>query len=105
MQAQARDSLVNGMVKYDRKYGGWRGAVTRIEVTDNWAEDLVKIKRPDDIKPWRMAVVLETNSKTAKIGLRPNVNRGGQVEAIRETGLVPFSEVKWARPALKRGCW
>lgn len=103
MQAQARDALVRGMVGYNRKFGGWRGASATLETLDNWAEDLTKIKRPSDIKPWRQAVVLEVGKNSARIGLRPNVNRGGEVDPIRETGSIPYSEVKWAKPALEKG--
>ncbi|PCI87318.1 MAG: penicillin-binding protein [Hyphomicrobiales bacterium] len=103
MQAQARDALVTGMVGYNRRFGGWRGAVSQLSSLDNWGEDLTKVKRPSDIKPWRLAVVLEVGKNTARIGLRPNVNRNGEVEAIRETGEIPYSEVKWAKPALKKG--
>ncbi|MCJ8322639.1 MAG: penicillin-binding protein 1A [Rhizobiales bacterium] len=103
MQAQARNALVNGMVRYNRKNGGWRGPVAQIELSDNWAEDLTKIDRPSDIKPWRLAVVLEMNKSDVKIGLRPNINTAGEVEAIRETGTIKFAEVKWARPALEKG--
>ncbi|NRA86722.1 MAG: transglycosylase domain-containing protein, partial [Rhizobiales bacterium] len=103
LQAEARESLVKGMVGYDRKYGGWRGPVTRIKLTENWAEDLTKIERPNDIKPWRLAVVLEVNKKVAKIGLRPSVDRANKISAVRETGLIPYAEVKWARAKLKKG--
>lgn len=103
MQAQARDALVRGMVGYNRKFGGWRGAVATIPVSDEWGVELTKIKRPNDIKPWRLAVVLEVNKNSARIGLRPNVDRAGDVDPIRETSTIPFSEVKWARPALKKG--
>ncbi len=103
MQAQARDSLVKGMVDYDRRRGGWRGAVTSIVMSENWAEDLVKIKRPNDIKPWRLAVVLSVDNKSAKVGLRPNLDKSGQINALRETGNIPYSEVKWARKSLKKG--
>uniref|UniRef100_A0A2A4YVW2 Penicillin-binding protein 1A n=1 Tax=OCS116 cluster bacterium TaxID=2030921 RepID=A0A2A4YVW2_9PROT len=103
MQAQARDALVRGMVGYNRKFGGWRGAYAQLETLDNWGEDLTKIERPNDIKPWRLAVVLEVGKNTARIGLRPNVNRAGDVEAIRETGTIPYSEVKWAKPAREKG--
>lgn len=103
MQAQARDALVRGMVGYNRQFGGWRGPVVSFETLDNWAEDLTKVERPSDIKPWRLAVVLEVNKNSARIGLRPNVDRSGQVEALRETSTIPFSEVKWAKPALEKG--
>lgn len=103
MQAQARDALVRGMVGYNRKFGGYRGAVTTIELDENWAESLAKIERPSDVKPWRLAVVLEVNKKSARIGLRPSTNRGGEVEALRETSTIPYSEVKWAKPAREGG--
>ena len=56
-----------------------------------------------DIDPWRLAVVLEVNKDTAKIGLRPTRTSAGKLSDERETGIIPFAEVKWARPKLKNG--
>ena len=37
------------------------------------------------------------------IGIRPGRTSAGQLEKERETGVIPFEEVKWARPKLARG--
>src|SRR5262249_56414670 len=56
-----------------------------------------------DIDPWRLAVVLEAGKDTAKIGLRPTRTSAGKLSDERETGIIPFAEVQWARPKLKTG--
>ena len=54
-------------------------------------------------RPWRLAVVLEATKDQAKIGLRPGRTPAGVLVKERETGVIPFEEVKWARPKLARG--
>src|SRR5262245_65634175 len=56
-----------------------------------------------DIEPWRLAVVLEVSKYQAKIGLRPGRTPAGALVQERETGIIPYEEVKWARPQAGRG--
>ncbi len=100
LQKIARKALIKGFMAYDHRHG-YRGVVDKIEFSD-WAKQLAAMKVWSDIAPWRLAVVLEANKDQAKIGLRPmRTSSGGLTEP--ETGIVPFSEVKWARPKLARG--
>ena len=46
-----------------------------------------------------MAVVLEVTDQSARIGLQPARDPGGNVVKDRETGIVPLDGVKWAKPA------
>jgi len=96
MQEMARLALINGLVAYDRKKG-WRGPVKRIATDGDWGKALGDIKVPDDIKPWRMAVVLETGEKSAKVGLRPGRLASGELASSRTTGTLPLKEMTWAR--------
>ncbi len=96
LQRVARKALTIGLVSYDRRHG-WRGAVGKIETTGDWGLALSKIEVLPDIDPWRLAVVLEATEKTATIGLRPGTLKNGHLEEKRETGIIPFEEVKWAR--------
>ena len=69
----------------------------------DWGKTLAAINVWNDIDPWRLAVVLEANKDTAKIGLRPTRTSAGKFSDEPETGIIPFAEVKWARPKLKNG--
>jgi penicillin-binding protein 1A len=102
LQKIARKTLVDGLVAYDHRHG-WRGVVKNVSLDGDWGKTLAAINVWGDIEPWRLAVVLEANKDTAKIGLRPTRTSTGALSKERETGTVPFDEVKWARPRLKNG--
>jgi penicillin-binding protein 1A len=102
LQSIARKTYVDGLVAYDHRHG-WRGPVKKIELDGDWGKTLAAISVWGDIDPWRLAVVLEANKDTAKIGLRPTRTSAGKPSDERETGIIPFAEVKWARPKLKNG--
>ncbi len=94
IQGAAERALRSGLMTYDRRHG-WRGPVTRLSRLDNWQARLAAIRRPPGAEAWQLAVVLggaqggKSKSSDAAIGL-----------ADGRTGLIPFSELKWARPAL-----
>ena len=102
MQRMAKKALVDGLVAYDRRHG-WRGVYSHVELPGgDWGQIFKKIKnRFTDIQPWRQAVVLEVGEKEARIGLRPNHLKSGKMETKRETGIIPYEEVRWARKLLK----
>jgi penicillin-binding protein 1A len=101
LQRIARKALVDGFVAYDRRRGGWRGPVDKIELDGDWGTKLAAMPVWSDIAPWRLAVVLEVSKDQAKIGLRPGRTADGKLVKEREVGIIPFEEVKWARPKLK----
>ena len=98
LQMLARNTMVSGLVNFDEKQG-YRGPVTRIDVSGDWGVKLADIKSMDDIDPWRMAVVLQVDDQSARIGLQPGRDPSGAVLKNREIGIVPLDGVKWARPA------
>ncbi|HEU0017564.1 MAG TPA: penicillin-binding protein 1A, partial [Methyloceanibacter sp.] len=102
LQKIARKTYVDGLVAYDHRHG-WRGPVKKIEIDDDWVKTLAAINVWNYIDPWRLAVVLEANKDTAKIGLRPTRTSAGKFSDEPKTGIVPFAEVRWARPKLKNG--
>ncbi len=102
LQAVARKALVDGLVAYDRRHG-WRGPVQKIEIAGDWGVPLGEIKAPEDIEPWRLAVVLQADKDRAVIGLKPRRLPSGKLVAERESGEIPFEEVKWARAVMARG--
>ncbi|MCT4634702.1 MAG: penicillin-binding protein 1A [Rickettsiales bacterium] len=64
----AEKALRNGLIRYDQKYG-YRGAIARIDIKENWAKKLASINPAKmDIKPWRYAVILKLTETSAKVG-------------------------------------
>ncbi|WP_458761110.1 penicillin-binding protein 1A [Afipia sp. TerB] len=98
MQVMARKSMVAGLVRYDEAHG-WRGAQQKIDLNGDWGVKLAEVKSLNDISPWRMAVVLESNDQSARVGFQPGRELGGAVSKERETGLVTLEGVKWAKAA------
>src|SRR5580704_5424613 len=97
MQVMARKVLVDGLVRYDEQQG-YRGAVTKIDVSGDWGVKLADVKALADISPWRMAVVTETGDQAARIGFQPAHEPGGGVVKERQIGSVALEGVKWAKP-------
>jgi len=98
LQMLARQTMNNGLVNFDESQG-YRGPVTTIDVGGDWGIKLADVKSLDDIAPWRMAVVLQVDDQSARIGLQPGRDPGGNVVKDREIGLIPLEGVKWAKPA------
>ena len=98
MQVLARKTMTDGLVNFDETQG-WRGPVTKIEIDGDWGVKLADVKSLSDIDPWRLAVVLQVDDQSARIGLQPPRDPGGAVVKAREVGIVPAEGVKWAKPA------
>src|SRR6185312_3839459 len=62
LQADADRTLRQGLINYDRGFGGWRGAVTHIDPTGDWPLHLEPVALPPgaDGMAWQVAVVLKT---------------------------------------------
>jgi penicillin-binding protein 1A len=97
LQVVARKALSDGLVRYDEVLG-YRGAVQKLELAGDWGPKLADVKSLSDIG-WKMAVVLESNDQSARIGLQPARELGGVVSKERQTGIVGLEGVKWAKPA------
>lgn len=102
VQVMARRAMVAGLVRYDQEQG-YRGPVSKLDVSGDWGVKLADIKSLSDISPWRMAVVLETSDQSARIGFQPPRELGGAVSKERQTGLITLDGVKWARAATGSG--
>jgi penicillin-binding protein 1A len=89
LQAEADQALRQGLINYDRGFGGWRGPVTRVDPTGDWPLHLEEVALPAgaDAMPWELAVVLKTGAEGAAIGLKNGT-----------TGEIPFAQMRWARP-------
>src|SRR5438132_1558432 len=98
MQVMARKTMVAGLVRYDEA-SGWRGAVSKLDISGDWGVKLADVKSLGDISPWRMGVVLETSDQSARIGFQPGRELGGSVSKQRQTGIITLDGVKWAKAA------
>ncbi len=90
LQAVADRALRAGLVAYDRRHG-WRGPVTRIDISGDWRTRLVTVTPPAGMAEagWSLALVLATNADGASVGF-----------ADDSRGTIPFDELRWARKPL-----
>ena len=100
MQQMARKALTDGLVRYDEAHG-WRGPVKHIEFGADWGTALAEVTSYNDVRPWRLGVVLDMTDASARIGLQPSKDRSGAVDAVRETVQVSAQGVAWTRKSLK----
>lgn len=97
LQVMARKTLTDGLVKFDEVLG-YRGPVSKIDIAGDWGVKLADQKALNDIG-WRLAVVLESDDQSARIGFQPAREPGGAVLKERQVGIVPLDGVKWAKAA------
>jgi penicillin-binding protein 1A len=98
LQEIARKALMDGLVRYDEN-AGWRGPVTKIDLSADWGAKLADVKSLADVSPWRLAVVLETGDQAARLGLQPKREPGGSLSRERQVGIVALDGMKWTKPA------
>jgi penicillin-binding protein 1A len=98
LQVMARKTVAAGLVNFDEAQG-YRGAVSKLDISGDWGVKLADVKSLSDISPWRMAVVLETSDQSARIGFQPGRELGGAISKERQTGLITLEGVRWAKPA------
>jgi len=98
IQVMARKTMVAGLVNYDEAQG-WRGPISKLDMTGDWGTALADVKSLSDVSPWRMAVVLESNDQSARIGFQPARELGGAVAKERQTGLITLEGVRWTKLA------
>src|SRR6202049_2631445 len=103
IQVMARQSMINGLVNFDETQGGYRGPVTKIDISGDWGTKLAEVKSLSDVAQWRMAVVLDVTNDSARIVLQPARDPGGNVLKARDTGIISLDGVKWARPGSPNG--
>lgn len=101
LQQVARQSLIDGLVRFDRQQG-WRGPVSKIDISGDWGVPLGAIDSPIDIQPWRLGVVLDAQKAKAVIGLKPAKQQDGTLVKEREAVEVSLDEIKWAKVPQKK---
>jgi penicillin-binding protein 1A len=99
LQAEAERALRRGLMDYDRRRGGWRGPVAKINASaTEWLPGLAGVARPPGMLPeWRLAVALEVRDREARMAWleRPDARTAPQPR----TGTLFLDEVQsWARP-------
>ncbi len=87
LQRAAEAALRRGMVEYDRRHG-WRGAAGEIELGPGWERRLARLRFPGT-QGWKPAAVLAAGAERAEIGFADGTR-----------GVIPFDEMRWARPTL-----
>src|ERR1700759_3758681 len=98
LQVMARKTMAAGLVNFDEAQG-WRGPLSKLDISGDWGIALADVKSLSDISPWRMAVVLETSDQSARIGFQPAHELGGVISRDRKTGIIALDGIKWAKPA------
>jgi len=101
LQLAAEQALRNGLIAYDRRQGGWRGAVARIEdraaLDRNWPAALAGVTRPPGmLVDWRLAVVLTAGDAEARVGWT-------DAAGINKTGIAALTDHGWMRPIRDNG--
>ena len=101
MQVEAAYALRQGLEKYDRGIGIWRGTGLTIAsdlLTDEagWRAALAAVAVPRDIEGWHAAVVLELGDTSARIGIEG-------VNEDQDGHFIPAEDVTWARKRLADG--
>jgi membrane carboxypeptidase/penicillin-binding protein len=81
--------------------------MNHIDISSDWGVTLSAIPALGDVKPWRLAVVLDVTGDAARIGLQPGREKFGEVARERETGLLTAEGMRWSgrtpRTALTTG--
>ncbi|MEP3892296.1 MAG: penicillin-binding protein 1A [Hellea sp.] len=111
LQLAGRKALRGGLEAFDRRHG-YRGPLANWENFDDWKTRLAAFEGPRDIGDWRVALVLEADAKTAKLGFgdalaNPEApkgeSEGEEAPKADPSGTLNIEDIKWAKPALKKG--
>lgn len=85
LQKIADSALKKGLIAYDHRHG-WRGALGRINILEDWREQVAKFPVPKGIAPWKVAAILHLTPDHVIIGF-----------ADGKKGKITFGSMKWAR--------
>ncbi len=101
LQAAAAKALRQGLERFDRGQGVWRGTrktlpVDVLEDEAEWRAALAEVEAPRDVEGWHPAVVLSLGESSARIGIEG-------VEEDEDGHFIPADDVTWARKRLADG--
>lgn len=98
-QLMARKALVDGLVRFDEARG-WRGAIQKLDIGGKeWGAAVGELPVLGDVAPWRLAVVLEVNGDSARLGLHPLRDNAGHLNKERQILTLAADGIKWTRRA------
>ena len=100
MQVMARKALTDGLIRYDEAHG-WHGVVQKVSVLGDWGEQLGDVPALNDVRPWRLAVVLSVDDAQTRIGLQPAREPSGQLAKTRDIGIVTPDGAKLLRAKMR----
>jgi penicillin-binding protein 1A len=103
LQKAADRALRDGLMRYDHKFGGWRGPVTQLPagggLANTWATQLAAVPRPPGLLPeWRLGVVLDVAAAEARVGWLAVQPGQAAAQATPRTAPIQLSDLGWARP-------
>jgi penicillin-binding protein 1A len=101
MQLMARKALADGLVRFDEAHG-YRGPVKQIDIGSDWGQALGQVQALGDVAPWRLAVVLDVNDVSARIGLQPPREKSGDLSRDRETGVINADGARFLRKRMRQ---
>ena len=102
LQADARASLQQGLLKFDA-LRGYRGPVAQVEIGDDWGAAFGEHKALDDVPEWQLAIVTESDDKGVRIGLKPGLEPSGALSAERIEGTIAAEDIGFGMRYLKDG--
>ena len=95
LQKQARKALAEGLTRYDRERG-YHGAFRKVELGEDWGTVFDDVVELTDVPQWRQAVVLESGSDYARIGLRPKRAASGRLSGDRDEATIFQNDAPWS---------
>jgi penicillin-binding protein 1A len=95
LQTMARTALQHGLIRFDT-LRGFRGPVKNIATGGDWGVALAEVPALSDVPEWTLAVVLEVGAKGLELGLQPQREVSGELEAERRTISMSAAEMGWA---------
>ena len=107
LQLAGREALRGGLEAFDRRHG-YRGPLATWDNFDDWKTRLGEFEGPKDVGDWRVALVLEANAKSAKLGFAdelaiPEAKDGEDLPEADASGTLNIADIKWAKKALAKG--
>lgn len=107
LQLAGREALRNGLEAFDRRHG-YRGPLANWDSFADWKTKLAAYEAPKDVGDWRVALVLEADAKSAKLGFAdelaiPEVVEGEETPEADPNGTLNIADIKWAKKALAKG--
>ncbi|MFD0917886.1 penicillin-binding protein 1A [Pseudahrensia aquimaris] len=102
LQKLATKALSKGLINYDRKTG-YHGPFAKIDMANDWGEELAKVSSLRDVRDWDVAVVLSAADETVTIGLKPDRLPSGRIAEERDEATLELADMEWAKKVNLKG--